>query len=378
MDTRKLAAYAAFMSRRVKVGVVFGGRSAEHEVSLQSAKNVLEALDPAKYEPVLIGIDREGRWYRQQDTRLLFGASEPLPNLSVGGAAEVALVARGQDSSLLHLSSTGGSDALDVVFPVLHGPYGEDGSIQGLCKLANLPCVGAGILGSAVGMDKDVMKRLLRDAGIPTPRFLVLHKPKRSVDFRAATEALGSPVFVKPANLGSSVGVSMARSASEYEKAVATAFRYDTKIIIEERIVGREIECAVLGNEEPRASIAGEVRTGGGHDFYDYDAKYIDENGAELVIPAALDAATLHRVQDLAKRTFAVLCCEGMARVDMFLRDTGEALVNEINTIPGFTRISMYPKLWEATGLSYRDLVDTLIQLALDRHSAEHGLATTR
>jgi len=366
------------MSRKVKVGVVFGGRSAEHEVSLQSAKNVLEALDTTKYEPVLIGIDRQGRWYRQGDARQLFDASRPLPNLEVVGSTEVALVARGQDSSLLDLSGTGESDALDVVFPVLHGPYGEDGSVQGLCKLANLPCVGAGILGSAVGMDKDVMKRLLRDAGIPIPRFLVLRTREPPVDYSAATDLLGAPVFVKPANLGSSVGVSMARSREEYERAVAAAFRYDTKILIEERIAGREIECAVLGNDEPLASVPGEIRTGRGHDFYDYEAKYIDENGAQLVIPAALDAATSDRVRDLARRTFKVLCCEGMARVDMFLPETGDALVNEINTIPGFTRISMYPKLWEATGLSYKDLVDRLIQLALDRHAAERGLTNTR
>ena len=367
--------YPARMSRKARVGVVFGGRSAEHEISLLSAKNVLDALDPAKYEPVLIGVDRDGRWYRQAEARLLLDASRSLPR---SPSLEVALVARGEQSALLDLSGTGESEVLDVVFPVLHGPYGEDGSIQGLCKLANLPCVGAGVLGSAVGMDKDVLKRLLRDAGIPIPRFMAAQKENVERDFRKVTAVLGSPVFVKPANLGSSVGVSMAADAEEYERALAEAFRYDRKVIIEERIEGREIECSVLGNGHPVASVPGEIRTGSGHAFYDYEAKYIDENGAELLIPAPLDAGTADRVRELAVRAFSVLCCDGMARVDMFLRNSVEVLVNEINTIPGFTRISMYPKLWEATGISYRDLVDRLIQLALERHAAERGLATTR
>jgi D-alanine-D-alanine ligase len=365
------------MSRKVRVGVVFGGRSAEHEVSLQSAKNVLEALDPDKYEPILIGIDREGRWFRQDEARRIFDASKPLPNLSAPGSTEVALVARGQSSSLLDLSGTGQSAALDVVFPVLHGPYGEDGSIQGLCKLANLPCVGAGILGSAVGMDKDVMKRLLREAGIPIPRFLVARRGDAALSYEAVVRALGEPLFVKPANLGSSVGISVAANHREYEQAIAFAFGYDTKVIVEERVVGREIECSVLGNAQPLASLPGEIRIRGGHDFYDYEAKYIDENGAELLIPAPLDEQTTERVRGLALRAFQTLCCEGMARVDLFLKDSGEVLVNEINTIPGFTRISMYPKLWEASGVTYRELIDRLIQLALERHSVERSLLTS-
>ncbi|MGO9410108.1 MAG: D-alanine--D-alanine ligase [Spirochaetia bacterium] len=375
MDRGSARAYPALMSRKVRVGIVFGGRSAEHEVSLQSARNVIDALDPAKYEPVLIGVDREGRWFRQEETRQLFDASRPLPNLSTSGSSEVALVTRGRHSSLLDLSGRGESAIIDVVFPVLHGPYGEDGSIQGLCKLANLPCVGAGILGSAVGMDKDIMKRLLRDAGIPIPKFLVLRRREPQVPFPEAVDALGAPVFVKPANLGSSVGVSMAGSPEDYERAVLAAFRFDTKVIVEERVAGRELECAVLGNAEPIASVPGEIRTGAGHDFYDYEAKYIDENGAALLIPAPLPAPTTEAVRDLALRAFKVLCCNGMARVDMFLRDSGEVLVNEINTIPGFTRISMYPKLWEASGLSSPELIDRLIQLALEKHEVERGLA---
>ena len=365
------------MGRKIRIAVIFGGRSAEHEVSLQSARNVLEALDRDKYEPILIGIDREGRWRLDTQTRELFSAARPLPNLAADSPREVALVARGEESRLLDLGDKREIEQLDVVFPVLHGPYGEDGSVQGLCRLANLPCVGAGILGSAVGMDKDVMKRLLRDAGVPSARFLVFTRGTAAPDFTAVAAALGTPVFVKPANLGSSVGISKAGTTGDFTRALAAAFQYDTKVIVEECILGREIECSVLGNTDPVASVPGEIVTGSGHDFYDYNAKYLDEKGAELRIPAPLDGPTAEKVRALAVRAFTVLCCEGMARVDMFLRDRGEVLVNEINTIPGFTRISMYPKLWEASGISYRDLVDRLIQLALQRHAVEQGLTTT-
>ncbi len=363
--------------KKIRVGIIFGGRSAEHEVSLQSARNVLEALDRDRYDPVLIGIDREGRWRLDEQTKLLFDAARPLPNLSADSPREVALVARGEQSALMDLSGRREFGALDVVFPVLHGPYGEDGSVQGLCKLANMPCVGAGILGSAVGMDKDVMKRLLRDAGIPTARFVCLARGGAVPGFDSLVADLGTPVFVKPANLGSSVGISRAGTGAEYRRAVDSAFGYDTKVIVEECIVGREIECAVLGNADPQASVPGEIVTGGGHSFYDYEAKYIDENGAQLLIPAPLDGPTTARIRALAVRAFSVLSCDGMARVDMFLRESGEALVNEINTIPGFTRISMYPKLWEATGIPYGNLVDRLIALALERHETEQGLKTT-
>jgi D-alanine-D-alanine ligase len=362
--------------KKIRVGVVFGGRSTEHEVSLQSARNVLEALDRGKYEPVLVGIDKAGRWHLDERTKALFDAARPLPNLAADAPREVALVARGEGSGLLDLSGDH-ETAIDVVFPVLHGTYGEDGSVQGLCKLANMPCVGAGILGSSVGMDKDVMKRLLRDAGIPTARFIALPKGRAVPDWTAVSAELGSPVFVKPANCGSSVGISRAGTAAEFQAAVANAFRFDTKLVVEEAVAGREIECAVLGNLDPIASVPGEVVTGGGHDFYDYDAKYMDENGATLHIPAAMDALTGERVRATAIRAYTVLCCEGMGRVDMFLRESGEVVVNEINTIPGFTKISMYPKLWEASGMPYGELVDRLIQLALERHAAEQALTMT-
>jgi D-alanine-D-alanine ligase len=362
---------------KIRVGIVFGGRSAEHEVSLQSAKNVLEALDRQKYEPVLIGIDREGRWRLDEQTKALFESARPLGNLTADSPREVALVARGEHSRLLDLSHDSELGKMDVVFPVLHGPYGEDGSVQGLCRLANMPCVGAGILGSAVGMDKDVMKRLLRDAGIPIARFATILRGGPAPLFAVLKADLGTPLFVKPANLGSSVGISRVDSAAGYEKALAAAFQYDTKVVVEENITAREIECAVLGNADPQASIPGEIVTGGGHNFYDYDAKYTDEHGAELRIPAPLDPALTGKVRAMALHAFTVLCCEVMARVDMFVKDTGEVLVNEINTIPGFTRISMYPKLWEASGISYTQLVDRLITLAMERHQAERGLKTT-
>jgi D-alanine-D-alanine ligase len=362
--------------KKIRVGVIFGGRSAEHEVSLQSAKNVVEALDREKYEPVLIGIDRDGRWHLDEQTRALFDAARPLPALTVDHPREVALAARGEGSRLLDLSRGAEMAKLDVIFPVLHGPYGEDGSVQGLCRLANIACVGAGILGSAVGMDKDVMKRLLRDAGIPNARFVLAVRGSEPPSFAAVAASLGTPVFVKPANLGSSVGISRAGTAEEYARALQTAFRYDRKLVIEENIVGREIECSVLGNDQPVASVPGEIVTGGGHDFYDYQAKYLDEKGAELCIPAKLDAAVAEKVRALAVKAYTALCCEGMARVDMFVKRDGGVLVNEINTIPGFTRISMYPKLWEASGIPPRQLVDRLIQLALERHAVEQGFET--
>jgi D-alanine-D-alanine ligase len=363
--------------KKIRVGIVFGGRSAEHEVSLQSAKNVLEALDRQKYDPVLIGIDREGRWRLDEQTRQLFEVARPLPNLTADSPREVALVARGDASRLMNLSDESDAGGLDVVFPVLHGPYGEDGSVQGLCRLANMPCVGAGILGSAVGMDKDVMKRLLRDAGIPIARFVTLLRGKTAPDFAALKADLGSPLFVKPANLGSSVGISRVENEKDFRAALASAFEYDTKVVVEENIVGREVECAILGNDDPQASVPGEIETGSGHSFYDYEAKYLDEKGAALHIPADLGPELTEKVRALAIRAFTVLCCDGMARVDMFVKDNGEVLVNEINTIPGFTRISMYPKLWEASGIPYSRLVDRLIELALERHKAERGLKTT-
>jgi D-alanine-D-alanine ligase len=265
---------------------------------------------------------------------------------------------------------------LDVIFPVLHGTYGEDGTVQGLLKLANIPFVGAGVLSSAIGMDKDVMKRLLRDAKIPVARFITLHQYDKDLHtFENAVEQVGCPFFMKPANSGSSVGISKVKTKEEFKSCVEAAFSYDRKILIEEFIQGREIECSVLGNDHPIASLLGEVIPQ--HEFYSYTAKYLDEDGARFEIPVSLPPGVAEKIQQMAISAYRVLCCEGMARVDFFLGEKGEVYVNEINTIPGFTKISMYPKLWVASGLSYSGLLDCLIELAIERHQRESVLKTT-
>jgi D-alanine-D-alanine ligase len=365
------------MPGKIRVGILFGGRSAEHEVSLQSAKNIIDAIDTNKYEVVLIGIDKEGRWHLNEESRFLLPPTESgLPSLSKTDA-DLALVPGKQFEQLVALSGEQKPGSLDVIFPVLHGPFGEDGTVQGLLKLANIPFVGAGVLGSAVGMDKDVMKRLLRDAGIPIAGFLVANGySPNEISFDYACAQLGLPLFIKPANLGSSVGIHKVKDREEFEPAVRDALNYDNKILIEECIKGREIECSVLGNDNPIASVPGEILPR--HEFYSYEAKYLDENGAALEIPAKLPAQTSERVRQLAIKAFSALCCEGMARVDFFLKNDGEIVMNEINTIPGFTRISMYPKLWEATGIPYSELIDRLIQLAIERFDREKRLKTER
>ncbi|HTE49679.1 MAG TPA: D-alanine--D-alanine ligase family protein [Kofleriaceae bacterium] len=368
------------MTSRLRVGVLFGGRSAEHEVSILSARNVVDALDPDRYEPVLVGIDPAGRWSLQ--SRAVLGAAQDALLVRLNPAAPSVVLEptpRGRE-----LAAAGGGPGgldLDVVFPVLHGPMGEDGTVQGLLELAGLPYVGAGVLGSAVGMDKDVMKRLLRDAGLPVGRFVALRKsdflrdPGRACELAAG---LGFPLFTKPANLGSSVGISRVPDRSGLEAALAHSFEFDTKALAEARIVGREIECSVLGGDDPIASLPGEIVVSHGDQFYSYDAKYLDEHGAELCIPAQLTPAQVAEVQRLAVASFQALECHGLARVDFFLREDGAFVVNEINTLPGFTAISMYPKLWEASGLGMRALVTRLIELALERHGQRLLLRSSR
>jgi D-alanine-D-alanine ligase len=365
------------MARRMRVGILFGGRSAEHEVSLQSAKNIIDAIDTNKYEVVLIGIDKKGQWHLNEESQFLLPAAESgLPGLPERGE-NLALVPGKQNDQVVALSGEQRLGSLDVIFPILHGPFGEDGTVQGMLKLANIPFVGAGVLASAVGMDKDVTKRLLREAGIPIARFIVATRySQKEIGFDYAQKQLSLPLFVKPANLGSSVGIHKVKDRQEFESAVREAFNYDNKILIEECIDGREIECSVLGNDNPIASVAGEILPR--HEFYSYEAKYLDENGAVLEIPARLPPEISGRIRDLAIKTFSVLCCEGMARVDFFLKNSREIIVNEINTIPGFTTISMYPKLWEATGISYNELIDKLIELAIERFEREKRLKTNR
>jgi D-alanine-D-alanine ligase len=376
------------MNKKINVGILFGGKSAEHEVSLESARNVYEAIDRERFNPILIGIDKSGRWLLQGDSHFLLNGGS-LREIRLGeGGSPVALAPRsGGALSLLNTGTgqAGKTPSLDVVFPILHGPFGEDGTVQGLLKLADIPFAGSGVLGSAVGMDKDVMKRLLRDAGIPIGKFLAVRSRDRLPPYREAVETLGSPLFIKPANMGSSVGIAKVRGPEEYQRAAGDAFRYDSKIIIEEFIKGRELECAVLGNEEVRASVPGEIIPR--HEFYSYDAKYLDEHGATLVIPAQVEEQVKERIQRLAVRTFQVLGCEGLSRVDFFLRELPEGtgsdtadyiLVNEINTMPGFTRISMYPKLWEASGISYTELITRLIELAIERFQLERKISSSR
>jgi D-alanine-D-alanine ligase len=360
--------------RKLRVAVLFGGKSAEHEVSLQSARNIIEALDKDKYEVVPIGIDKEGRWLLAERSNYLLNASDP-KLISLNASSRAVAVAPESAGALTDLASMREDAPIDVFFPVLHGPFGEDGSIQGLLKVANVPFVGAGVLGSAVSMDKDVVKRLLRDAGIGIADFIAL-RPSDTVSYAQVVERLGSPVFVKPANLGSSVGVHKVSREADFGPALADAFAYDAKVLIEEAIVGREIEVSVLGNDDPIASVPGEIVPH--HEFYSYDAKYIDEHGAGLEVPAKLPEEIVKRIQDIAVRAFRVAGCEGMARVDFFLREDGEALVNEINTIPGFTSISMYPKLWEASGVPQSQLLDRLIELAIARFERDAKLRTSR
>lgn len=358
------------MKSKIRVGILFGGKSAEHEISLLSAKNIISALDKEKYEVVAIGIDKQGRWLLSESQDLILNGSDPKSIALNQSGLNVALVP-GANGQIANLTTNQIVDHVDVVFPILHGPLGEDGTIQGLLKLANVPFVGVGVLGSAVGMDKDVMKRLLREAEIPVAKFMV-YRSGEVVDFDVVENKLGMPVFVKPANLGSSVGISKVKNTAELSAAVENAFSYDSKILIEEAIVGREIECSVLGNEHPTASVPGEVISA--HDFYSYEAKYLDKNGAALKIPAEIPEEIKKRIQTMAVQVFKTLECEGLGRVDFFLKENGEILVIEINTMPGFTKISMYPRMWEVSGISYTELIDKLIELALARFERDSKL----
>lgn len=349
--------------KRLRVGVLFGGRSGEHEVSLASAASVIRGMDPDKYEPVPIGITKDGHWLIGE------GAVKMLPDVLKGGR-RVMLTADPTEAALVPLDRGAGAQRLDVFFPVMHGTFGEDGTIQGLLELAGLPYVGAGVLGSAIGMDKDVAKRLCQAAGIPVVPWYAFHRwqwEKDPAQVRAAIEEkFPYPVFVKPATLGSSVGMTKVHNAEELGPALELACEFGMKILVEKAVTAREIEVSVLGNHQPQASIPGEIVPH--REFYDYTAKYL-EDGTELLIPADLKPAQVKKFQELAVEAFVTLELSGMARVDFFLEKKGSKLyLNEVNTIPGFTSISMYPKLWEATGIPFRELIDRLISLAFDLH----------
>ena len=364
---------------RKRVVVLFGGRSAEHEISCLSARSVLDALDPDRYEAIAIGVTKQGRW------ELVPGGPAVLPPAGEGSLPQVTeavgteVVLDQEPGTRALVGADGSRTAIDVVFPVMHGPFGEDGSIQGFLEMAGVPYVGAGVLASAVGMDKAVQKVLFAAAEIPVVEHEVVFEREWAEDpeaVRARGAGLGWPLFAKPAALGSSVGVVKVAAPGEFDVALDEAFRFGRKAVLERAVDGaREVECAVLGNDDPVASIAGEI-VPKGHEFYSYEAKYLDEGASDLLSPAPISEETLRQVQRLAVAAFRAIDCAGMARVDFFVTREGQVLVNEVNTIPGFTTISMYPKLWEASGMPYRMLVDRLIVLALERHEAERRRGT--
>ncbi len=372
--------YPESMPEKIRVAVLFGGQSVEHDVSLLSARSVIGALDPDKYEAVPIAITREGHWLPPGAATALLGGGGDRSHDREGVVAPVGGAGRAEpgheevlapaDVPNLILAPGAAADFghFDVVFPLVHGTQGEDGTIQGLLELASLPYVGAGVLASAAGMDKFTMKRLFRDAGLPIPRFLaVTRRHGLPAIERLVAETIGYPCFVKPANGGSSVGITKVHTEEELQRALELALQLDRRALVEEAIDARELECSVLGNDDPQASAIGEIVPG--REFYDYQAKYFDQR-TQLCIPAPVPEEVACRVRSLAIEAFRAIDCAGMARVDFFLRRAdGTLFVNEINTIPGFTSVSMYPKLWEASGVSYRELVDRLIQLALERHT---------
>ncbi|MEW6733985.1 MAG: D-alanine--D-alanine ligase [Acidobacteriota bacterium] len=362
------------MSNKLRVGVIFGGRSGEHEVSLRSAHSIINAMDKNKYDVVPIGITKQGGWLIAKEAIGL------LPETVMNSTEQVALIGDPTHQGLIHVNGrvSQETEKFDVFFPVLHGTYGEDGTIQGLLEMADIAYVGCGVLASATGMDKVVMKRLFVANGLPVGPFIwflrtTWEKDPSEILTRIETE-LGYPSFVKPANLGSSVGISKAKDRQQLEAAIELAIRYDRKIIVEKGINARELEISVLGNDEPIASLPGEVIPGA--EFYDYNDKYLD-NKTQFEIPAKLPASSIAEMQQLAIQAFQAIDGSGLARVDFFLeRDTDRLILNEINTLPGFTSISMYPKLWEASGISYSELIDRLIVLAIDRHKEKSRSVT--
>ena len=359
---------------KLHVGLIYGGLSAEHAVSIQSARSVYEALDAERYTITPIYIDPEGRWHAEDSPARLLQEAEESSSAEILFSpmddAGVVLARSDEATELQRLN-------LDVAFPMLHGQNGEDGRIQGFLQTLGIPYVGAGVPASAACMDKEVTKRLLRDAGLPITPFRVLHRAdKHRPTFDEVANEFGAPFFVKPANSGSSVGITKVERAEDYADALAYAFDYDRKILIEKGISGREIECAVLGNEHPKASVLGEIVLTA--EFYTYDAKYVDADASRMEVPADIPADISDRMRTMAEDACRVLGCEGMARVDFFLSDDLEILISEINTIPGFTLRSMYPLMWEHTGLPIGALVDRLIQLALERHERDSRIRTSR
>ncbi|MFZ5351254.1 MAG: D-alanine--D-alanine ligase family protein [Bacillota bacterium] len=354
------------MGNKLNVAIIFGGKSGEHEVSLMSATNVINAMDKQKYDVFMIGITKDGVWmqYDGPVECIQDGSWEKHAKGSVGNPL--------LDLFFTSMLNNSGKSSIDVVFPVLHGPYGEDGTIQGLFEVLDIPYVGCGVMGSALGMDKEFSKILFKAAGIPVGPYKVYYKHNINGNVQAVVKDIEQsfeyPIFIKPVNMGSSVGITKAHDRSELVMGLIEACKYDRKVIIEAFINARELECSVLGNNEPEAACVGEIIPS--HEFYDYVAKYYDGDNSKLVIPAQLPEDKSEEIRALAVKAFKAIDCCGMARVDMFMdKDTGEIFLNEINTIPGFTKISMYPKLWEAAGVSYSELIDRLIELAIERYN---------
>lgn len=363
------------MKTKMRIGVLFGGKSVEHEVSCVSASQVVAALNPNQFDVYLISIDKTGQWFLHDSSQFVSCPELPERVRVEGSKDPIAITFHAGSATLVSLTGNQNLPKLDVIFPILHGPLGEDGTVQGLLTLADIPFVGSGVLGSAVAMDKDVMKRLFVQAGLLTSQWVVLQAHERAeVNFDQIKQKLGLPLFVKPANAGSSVGISKVYDQDGFDQALDDAARYDHKIIVEAFIPGREIECSVLGNDSPTASLAGEVIPT--HEFYSYAAKYLDDHGADLKVPVSLPDPLMKEIQETAIRAYKALCVEGMARVDFLLREDGALFLNEVNTIPGFTTISMYPKLWEASGLPYSKLLEQLIALALERHQKQKALSS--
>ncbi len=344
------------MSEKKKVVILYGGKSVEHGVSINSARNIYEYINKDLFQPIPIGITTKGQWF------LTVGVDK---NIDKGQPVSLSL---NPTNPAFQIDGASKTIVTDIIFPVLHGTDGEDGSIQGLIKAMDIPMVGTGVLGSAVSMSKIVSKRLLQDAGLPVTKFLTYtFSEKEKLNFKTIVDAIGLPFMVKAASLGSSVGVSKVNTEIDFTKAVDEAFRYDHALLVEEYVKGREIECAILGNEPPRASNPGEIVISDKYDFYNFDAKYVDGDAVKIEVPAKLDAATIEIIQDVSIRAYFALNCEDFSRVDLFVTPDGKVYVNEINTIPGFTNSSMFPMMWKERGISFTDLITELIQLAMVR-----------
>ncbi len=356
-----------------KIAIVFGGKSAEHEVSINSARNICNALDKNKFDILYIGVSKQGSWYQFPNAEV-FTNFKALNDSELHEVDSITLISH-HGKPFIYSFKTHERRAIDCAFPIIHGTMGEDGTLQGLFRIINLPFVGCGVLSASVGMDKEYMKRLMTESGINNSAYVVLKKSETN-DYERIVQKIGTPFFIKPANAGSSVGVHKVKSAEDFGPKLKDAFQYDHKVIAEEFIDGKEVECSVMGlNQNPKASLPGELIVK--HEFYSYEAKYLDANGAEIVIPAKLADSETKSLQELAIKTFKSLNCDGLTRVDFFIRKDGKIFVNEINTLPGFTQISMYPKMWEASGLKYSDLITELVNLAFEKHQLDNQIKMT-